>query len=241
MTPRRRSTFLLATVLLLSSGLVLGAPLIASASAKDPTTTSILAAAKISLAKEKGVHVNVIALSGKVGSTLTADIGTVSGSETYVSGKESFTITVTPKFAYLSGSLTGLTTLMGLTAAEQKKIGNASMSMKKGTTEYTQFHSNMTSGSFAQLLPAVKGTTLLSQRDKKTNGYQLTWTTKATSSVPKTTTVMILSSGKSTLPLSDKVTTSVSSSTTTFSKWGDAVQVAVPTSTITYAKVFSTK
>lgn len=212
----------------------------AQASVTNPTTASILAAAKTSLASEKGVHVKVVTVSGKVHSTLVADIGSVSGSETFISGKESFTITVTPTYAYLSGSATGLTKIMGLTTAEQKKIGTASMTMKKGSTGYTTFHSNMTSGAFSQLLPAVKGTTLLSKRDKSTNGYQLIWTTKATSSAPKTTTLMIFSSGKTTLPLINTVTNSSSHSQTTYSKWGEAVKVLIPSSTITYTKVFST-
>lgn len=215
--------------------------MMAQASVKNPTAASILAAAKTSLAKENGVHVKVVTFAGKVDSTLIANIGRDSGSEAYVSGQETFTITVTPTHAYLSGSATGLTKLMGLSSAEQKMIGKASMSMNKGTKEFTTFHSDMTSGAFAQLLPLTKGTTLLSKRDKTTNGYQLTWTTKASTSAPKTTTLMIFSSGKATLPLKDTVTTSNSHSTTTFSKWGEAVKIAIPSSTITYNKVFSIK
>lgn len=213
----------------------------AHASVTNPTTASVLAAAKISLTKEKGVHVNIVTVTNKVHSTLVADIGRVRGSETFISGNASFTITVTPTYAYLSGSAVGLTKIMGLSSADQKKIGKASMSMKKGTTAYASFQSNMTSGSFSLLLPPIKGTTLLSKRDKATNGYQLTWATKATSSTPKSSRLMIFSSGKSTLPIEDTVTTSNSHSQTTYSKWGEAVQVAIPSSTIAYAKVFSTK
>jgi hypothetical protein len=200
---------------------------------------SILKAAKVAIVKEKGVHVTVATVSGKVDSSVIADIGKSYGTETYVSGNESFTITVTPTYAYLSGSQKGLTTLMGLTAAEQKKIGKQSMAMKKGTSYYTTFKSNLTSGTtFASLLPAAKGTTLLSKRDKKTNGYQLTWSVKATSTQPKTTTVMTFSSGKTTLPLKDSVSTSSGKSETTFTKWGERVNVKVPSSTIPYAQVF---
>jgi len=132
--------------------IALGTPLIAQGSVKDPTAASILAAAKISLTKEQGVHVKVVTFAGKVNSTLVADIGRVSGSESYVSGNETFTITVTPTYAYLSGSASGLTKLIGLSSAEQKKVGTASMTMKKGTTEYTTFQSDMTAGAFDQLL-----------------------------------------------------------------------------------------
>jgi hypothetical protein len=220
---------------------VIAAPLMAQASVKNPTTASILAAAKTSLAMQNGVHVKIVSVAGKGESTLIANIGRDSGSESYVSGSETFTITVTPTRAYLSGSATGLTKLMGLSAAEQQMIGTASMSMNKGSKEFTTFHSHVTSGAFAQLLPGAKGTTLLSKRDKTTNGYQLTWTTQASTSAPKATAVMVFSSGKATLPLKDTVTTAIGYSTTTFSKWGEVVKIVIPSSTITYDKVFSIK
>lgn len=234
----RRTSLHLTSLALLSMALVVAVPLAAQASTANPTVASILKAAQVAIVKQSGVHVTVATVSGKVVSSVVADIGKTNGTETYVSGNESFTITVTPTYAYLSGSQKGLTTLMGLTAAEQKKIGKQSMAMKKGTSYYTTFKSNLTSGTtFASLLPAAKGTTLLSARDKKTNGYQLKWSAKATSTQPKTTTVMTFSSGKTTLPIKDAVSTSTGRSQTTFSKWGEKVSVKVPTSTIPYAQV----
>jgi hypothetical protein len=235
----RRTSLYLTSLALLSTALMVSAPLVANASGLNPTASSILKAAKVAIVKQRGVHVTVSTVSGKVVSSVVADIGKASGTETYVSGSESFTITVTPTYAYLSGSQKGLTTLMGLTAAEQKKIGKQSMAMKKGTSYYTTFKSNLTSGTtFASLLPAAKGTTLLGTRDKKTNGYQLKWSAKATSTQPKTTTVMTFSSGRTTLPLKDAVSTSSGKSETTFSKWGEKVNVKIPSSTIPYAQVF---
>ena len=240
MTINRSTLLKLSSLALLSGALVLATPLLAQGSVSNPSATTVLAAAKVSLAKERGVHVKVKTLTGSVVSSVIADIGRTSGTETYVSGKESFTITVTPTYAYLSGSATGLTTLMGLTSTEQKKVGTASISMKMGTTQYTTFQSNLTSGAFAQLLPVAKGTNLLSARDKSTNGYDLKWTTKATSATPSSTSVLTISSGKKTLPLKEAVSTSVGSSATTFTKWGESVTVTVPSSTIAYAKVFPT-
>lgn len=240
MSISRRSSLKLSSLALLSGALVLGAPLVAHASVSNPTAKTVLAAAKISLAKQKGVHVKVHTLTGSVSSSVAADIGDTSGTETYVSGKESFTITVTPTYAYLSGSASGLTSLMGLNSAEQKKVGTKSISMKKGTKQYSTFHTNLTSGAFSQLLPVAKGTTLLSKRDKATNGYDLKWTTQATASTPSSTSTLTISSGKKTLPVKEFVTTSVGSSTTTFTKWGEKVNVVVPSSTIVYSKVFPT-
>jgi len=240
MTINRSTSLKLSSLALLSGALVLATPLLAQGSVSNPSATTVLAAAKVSLAKENGVHVKVKTLTGSVVSSVIADIGRTSGTETYVSGKESFTITVTPTYAYLSGSATGLTTLMGLTSTEQKKVGTASISMKKGTAQYTTFQSNLTSGAFAQLLPVAKGTKLLSIRDKSTNGYDLKWTTKATSATPSSTSVLTISSGNKTLPLKEAVSTSVGSSRTTFTNWGESVKVTVPSSTIAYAKVIPT-
>jgi hypothetical protein len=203
-----------------------------------PTTKSILSATSKILDKEVSVHVKVSSLSGKVASSVVADIGKTSGTETFKEAKETFTITVTPKYAYLSGSATGLTKIMGLTSAEQKKVGTSAISMKEGSTPYTTFKANLTTGALTKLLPDVKGTTLLSKRDKATHGYDLRWVTAASTDSPKETTVMTISSGKTSLPIKEVVTTSDGKSETTFTKWGEKVDIVVPTSTIAYDKVF---
>jgi hypothetical protein len=224
---------------MIATAVVGASSLAAQAALKNPTTASVIAAAKTSLAKETGVHIVVSTENDKVLSSVVANIGTSSGFETYKEGKETFTISVTPKYAYLSGSTSGLTKLMGLTAAEAKEVGTKSIIMKKGTSPYTTFETNLTSAAFAQLLPAAKGTTLLAKRDKSTNGYQLTWTTAATSSSPKTTSVLVISSGSATVPLKESVSTSAGDSHTTFTNWDQPFAVTVPSSTIAYSKVFS--
>ncbi len=238
MTLLRRSVRGLTILALLGASGALVAPLGAGASVKDPTAAHVLTATTTALAKVQGVHIVVDSVSGSTKSSVTADIGTTTGQETYVSGSESFTIAVTPTYAYLSGSKTGLITLMGLTAAEQKLVGSAAISMKKGSSEYTEFADNLTTGAFTQLLPSVKETSLLPARDKATGGYQLQWVTKATSSNPKATSVLTISAGKKALPIKETVTTAKGSSLTTFSKWGETVKVVAPSSTLPYSKVF---
>jgi hypothetical protein len=211
---------------------------ISAGATTTPTAATVIAAATKSLAKETGVHISVTTDDDKVLSSVVADIGQSSGYETYTKGGETFTISVTPTFAYLSGSKTGLTTLMGLTTKEATKVGSKAIAIKKGTTQYTTFKTNLTSAAFSQLLPAVKGTTLLAARDKKTGGYQLTWTTAATSTSPKTTSLLVISSGSATVPLNESVSTSSGESHTSFTKWDKSFKVKVPTSTIAYAKVF---
>ncbi|MGH3732423.1 MAG: hypothetical protein ACRDVC_03480 [Acidimicrobiales bacterium] len=222
----------------LCSALVVGPALVAQATAKSPTTASVLAATKTALSTESGVHIMVTTVDNKVSSSVVADIGTASGTETYTSGTESFTITVTPKDAYLSGTKKGLTTLMGLTSAEQAKVGREAIIMKKGSSPYSTFKENLTSGSFSKLLPVAKGTTLLAERDKATNGYRLKWTTVATSTTSKEVSTLTISSGAKALPIKESVVTSKGSSHTSFTKWGELVSVSVPSRTIPYATVF---
>ncbi|MGC2168939.1 MAG: hypothetical protein WA580_07545 [Acidimicrobiales bacterium] len=236
-SPRRSALSL--SLVLITGGLAVGPALGAQAATKTPTAASLLALTKTALSTESGVHIVVTTVNDKVKSSVVADIGTTSGTETYTSGAETFTISVTPTYAYLRGSKTGLVNIMGLSAAQQEKIGTHTLKMKKGTAQYTSFHSNLTAAAYSELLPAVKGTTLLSTRDKTTNGYQLTWTTKATSTAPKTVSVMVVSSGAKSLPIKETVSTADGSSKTTFTKWGEFVSIKVPTNTIAYSKVFS--
>jgi hypothetical protein len=149
--------------------------------------------------KESGVHVYVTSTSGTTTSIVTVDIGATYGQETIHSGKSLVKIIVTPTDAYLSGSATGLTTLMGLTAAEQKKVGTLSVVMKAGTSPYTSFHSNLTTVVLSSILPVAKGTKYKTSSDSKKD-YQLTWKTAASSSAAATKSVLTISSGSKTLP-----------------------------------------
>ena len=223
-----------------ASILALGAPLGVGASTKSPTTISILNAAKASMLKESGVHVVVASQAGTSTSQVTVDIGLASGQETITAGKKVVTIIVTPTFAYLSGSATGLTQIMGLTAAQQKKLGSHSMSMKAGTAPYTNLKVNLTTTVFASMLPSAKGTKLSTTGSSSTLRYQLTWTTPATATAPKAKSVLTLSSGKSILPEFEVITSTAGGGTSAFSQWGEHVKVIAPSSSsiVTYKSVF---
>jgi hypothetical protein len=238
MTSLPRRTLGLSVLALLSACGALAAPLGAGASGKGATAAHVLTATKSALSNVKGVHIDVSSVQGTTKSSVSADIGATAGRETYTTGDETFTIVVTPTYAYLSGSKAGLITLMGLTAAEQKLVGAKAISMKKGSSAYTEFADNLTTGAFTNLLPTAKETSLLPTRDKATDGYQLTWVTKATSSNPKATSVLTVSSGKKALPIKETVTTAEGSSLTSFSKWGESVKVSAPSSTVPYATIF---
>jgi hypothetical protein len=213
-------------------------PVAAQASVSNPTTKSVLTAAKTAMGKESGVHIYVTTKSGTSKSTVVVDIGATYGQETITTGKSIVNIIVTPSDAYLSGSKTGLTNIMGLTAAEQKKVGTLSIVMKAGTSPYTSFHSNLTTAVLTGILPATKGTTFKVSSDSNKD-YQLTWSVAATSTASATKSVMTISSGSKTLPIKEVITGSTGGGTTKFSKWGEHVveQAPAKADTIAYAKV----
>ena len=229
----RRHTFPFAlvagvTALTLSSSLPAGA-------SRQPSAASVLKAVKVAMAKVSGVHVSVSSKNGPVVSSVEVDIGATSGMEKITTGTSHITIVVNSRYAYLSGNASGLTTLMGLTTAQLKKIGTKSIAIKAGSAPYVNLHGNLTTTVLASMLPAAIGTTVISAPGSK--GYLLTWNTAATSSSSKITSVLEISS--SSLPVKETITSATGSGKTVFSKWGEHVKVKTPTSSsvIAYKKV----
>ena len=235
--PSRRIQLLALT--LGTAVLVGGVPLAAGASSAD-TTASVLKAAKASMVKQSGVHVVVTSKAGKTSSKVVVDIGLNSGIETITSGDKQVTIIVTPTYAYLSGSKTGLINIMGLTAAQQKKLGSKFLTMKSGTSPYSNLKSNLTTPVFATMLPAAPGTSLTTTTSSNKKVFNLSWVTKATTSSVQTSSVMSFSSGKSTLPFKEVITSKTGSGLTLFTKWGEKVSEKAPAASmqIAYKKVF---
>jgi hypothetical protein len=238
MSLRRHYSVQLTSLALGAVFLVGSTPFAAGASVNNPTAKSVLKAAQKAMLKESGVHVKVTSTNGKDVSKVVVDIGAKYGAETIQDGAKKVSIIVTPTDAYLSGTKTGLTEIMGLTATEQKKVGSLSIVMKAGTTPYQSFEANLTTSVLPTILPALKGTTFSIGTGSK-KSYLLTWKTAATSTAGATKNVFTISSGKKTLPLKEVVTSKAGGGTTTFSKWGeDVTETAPPVSaTIEYTKV----
>jgi hypothetical protein len=235
----RRRRFQLISLALGTTLVLAVTPIAAQASVSNPTTKSVLKATLKAMKAESGVHVYVTSTSGTSTSIVTVDIGATYGQETIRSGKSLVKIIVTPSDAYLSGSATGLTTLMGLTAAEQKKVGNLSVVMKAGTSEYKSFHTNLTTSVLTGILPAAKGTKFKVGGGTNSKDYQLSWKTAASQTATATKSVLTISSGSKALPVKEVITGSGGGGTTTFSKWNEKVVERAPAAknTIPYAKV----
>ena len=227
----RRTTLSLAL-----SAATLAVASLGAGATSSPTASSVLKAVQKAMSHESGVHLVVTSNSATTHSVAVVDIGTTGGTETYTSGTSHVKIVVTPKSAFLSGNKLGLINLVGLTAAQQKLVGDKAIEMKFGTSPYASFRSNLTTSAFAAFLPTTK--TISLGRDKA-NHYVLTWTTQSTSSSTKVTSSLTISSGAKTLPLKEVATAKTGGGTTTFSKWGESVSTPTPpaSSTIPYATV----
>ncbi len=223
---------------ILCAALVIAVPLSAQASVKNPTAASVLKATKAAMIKQSGVHVKVTSLTGKSTSSVVVDIGSSFGMESITTGIKKVIIIVTPTYAYLSGSPTGLISIMGLTSTQEKKVGTRSISMKAGTAPYISFKSRLTTTVLSGILPVTRGTTFSVANDKMRD-YRLTWKSKSTTSASEIKSILTISSGDKTLPKKETISSSTGGGSTTFSKWGENVTEVAPamSSTIPYAKV----
>ena len=241
MTNPRRSRLHLTSLTLALVALTGAVPIAAEASVSGPSVSSLVNTAKATIAKESGVHVLVTTKTSSPSTTIVADIGETNGVETITRGADEVTIRVTSTQAYLSGNAAGLTTLMGLSTKEQKKVGTDAISMKAGTSPYKSLASSTTIPVLANFLPAVKGTTYSTRTVDGHRYYELSWTTKATATTSESKTVLTLSSGPAILPIREFSTSSSGTGTTVFTKWGEHVRAVVPSTsqTISYAAVTS--
>lgn len=220
------------------SSLALG-PAVAGAASSAPTAASVIKAADVAMGKQTGVHIVALSQSGKTSTKVVVDLGKTIGVETIDSGTRHVTITLTAKAAYVQGSSDGLIKLMGLTTAQQKKVGTKAISMASGTSSYASFKASLTTAALAAFMPSAKGTTLLPVA-AGSGHYQLTWTSKGKTSATNTSIVLTLSISPSTLPLVEKITAKSGGGSTTFSHWGESVHVSAPSAsnTVTFQKVF---
>jgi hypothetical protein len=218
--------------------LTFSAALESAASAAGATTASVLSSARSAIAGQASAHVVFTAHSGNSNTTekIIADVSSTGGTETVFEGSADVAIRVTPAFAYVSGTSSGLTTLFGMSAASAKRIGRDWESWKSGSSQYRILKNDLTMSSVSALLPKASGTTLTTTRVHGAQMYVLKWTTGATDSVPKLSNTLTISAGGQQLPMTKTSTASGGTSTTTVvSQWGEAVIVRAPPNTSTIA------
>lgn len=235
----RRRTALLASTLALSGPLA--ATSAAFATTSPSTAAAVIAATKLMLAKQTGVHLALMSKSGATKDSVSADFSGKSGVETVTIGAATATIKVTPAYSYISGNASGLTSIMGLSAAQAKKVGTHWISLKAGTSQYTTIASGTTIAAVTNVLPTAKGTTLSTTSIHGSKYYVLTWVVAGTSTTQKTTNTITIAATGTMLPYSETAAASTGTGTTNFSNWGEHRNITAPpaSSLITYAAVIA--
>lgn len=213
----------------------------ASQAAANPTGASILKDVSTAISKEVGVHVMLSSTSGSVATKIVADIGQSAGTETITTGVNHVIIRLDSSYSYVAGNAGGLTSIMGLTTTEQKRVGTDFISAKAGTRPYKELVPNVTMKFVSNFLPTLKGATYSTKKLKANGNYEFTWTKPATESTLKEKEVLVIAKRKQMVPLSETVTTSSGTASATFTHWGERVSVSVPppSSVITYSKTIA--
>ncbi len=212
------------TTLTLSTVAVLCLP----AGASSVTASSVIKAAQQGIATQTSVHVDFVAHSSSPSRTekIIDDVGVASGKETASEGTAHVVLTFSMDAVYVSGNSSGLTTLFGLTSAEAKAVGRKWVSWTPGSSQYTQLKGDLTMSAVRALLPKAKGTKLATKGAKLSI---LKWTVPSTSSTPALSNTLTLSSGATTLPVTEVATsTGGTRVTTTLSDWDEQILVKAP-------------
>lgn len=209
-----------------------------TASADVTTAGSVLQAATKAIDQQTSAHVVFVAHSSSSSTTekIIADVGVASGSETLSEGKADVAIRLTPGYAYVSGSSSGLTTLFGLSATQAKRLGAKWVSWKSGTKEYSNLKADLTMSSVLLLLPGIKDTKLSTEVANGATRHLLTWITPATKSIPKLSDRLTISAVGPALPMRETETSATGVNVTTLlSRWDETVSVLAPSSALTVA------
>jgi hypothetical protein len=221
-------------VLVAALSTILSAP----SSAAVFTAKSLLQTATKAIDQQASAHVVFVAHSGTSSTTerIVADVGVLSGSETVSEGKADLAIRLTPTYAYVSGNSSGLTTLFGLPAAQEKKLGSKWVSWKSGTKEYSTLKADLTMSSVLSLLPKAKGTKLSTDETAGAEAYLLKWRTPATKSLPKLSNTLTISATGSALPIEETETSATGVKVKTqLSGWDESFTVGAPPAASTVA------
>lgn len=225
----------------LLQGWKLPVPKLTEGQQRTVVASSVLTGAQDTMLTESGVH---MVISDQVAGSataqrITADLGSITGTEQIGSGAATAEIRITKQSAFFSGTKAGLTSYIGLPAASAARVGSQWVVIKSGTSEYQDLAAENT-------LPALPSSILptASQVSKVSTAtlsgqkvYVLTWKAIPSGSNTAISATLVLTATPKVLPVSETLTTTGETKTVSFSSWGEAVKVAIPAQTIPYAQI----
>jgi hypothetical protein len=231
----------------LLQGWKLPVPGLTPAQQRTVVAASVIAAADDTMLTEPSVHMVITdQVAGDArAQRITADMGTVTGTEIIDHGAATATIRVTRQAAYFSGSIAGLTGYLGLPSASAARIGSRWVLIKAGTSEYRDLAAENTLSALpSSILPAASQVTQVSTATAGGQKvYVLGWTTTtggAGGSATSLTVRLVLTATPKVLPVSETLTTqgqAKAATTVTFTNWGAPFTVSAPAQAVPYAQV----
>jgi hypothetical protein len=193
---------------------------------------------------QRSVHMVITdRTGGATGATgdqrITADIGTVTGTELITFGTATAAIRITRQAAYFTGNSAGLTAYIGLTSAAAARAAGHWVMIKAGTSEYQALAAENTLSSLpSSILPPAaditRASTSVAGGHKE---YILDWKTTASGSATPISARLTLTATPQVLPVSEVITTNGETKTIAFSNWDAPFTVTTPASAIPYARV----
>ena len=230
----------------LLAGWKLPVPGLTPAQQRTVVAASVVTAADDTLLTEPSVHMVITdQLAGAAGAQrITADMGTVTGTEVIDDGTATATVRVTRQAAYLTGTKAGLTSFFGLPAVGAAKVGSRWVAISAGTSEYQDLAAENTISALpSSILPAASQVSQVSTATVDGQKvYVLDWTTANAAGGPggAGTTIsvrLVLTATPKVLPVYETLATKSEAKTVTFSAWGTPFAVTAPARTIPYAQV----
>ena len=222
-------------------------PALSAAQQRTATLASVISAAGDSILGQKSVHIVITSRStGSAGTQrIAADIGTAAGAESITGSAGRAAIRVTGHAAYFTGDQSGLTAYIGLPAAAAARVRSRWVEIRSGSAEYQDLAAEDTMAALpASLLPAASNS--VQMRTGSVSGqqvYVLTWKatpTESSESSGSSTAIsaqLVLTAGRTVLPVSETLTGGGQTKEVTLSHWAERFGVPVPGSTVPYSSV----
>jgi hypothetical protein len=217
-------------------------PALSPAQKKSAVLASVITAADDSILGQKSVH--IVITSGTAGARtasqrIAADIGTGSGVESITGGTGRATIRVTGHAAYFTGNPAGLIAYIGLPASAAARVRSRWVEIRAGSAEYQDLAAEDTMASLpASILPAASNSARM--RTGSISGHQvyiLTWKTTPSGSSTTISAQLVLTDGRTVLPVSETFTGDGQTKEVTLSHWAERFDVPVPGSAVPYSAV----
>lgn len=212
-----------------------------SAPSGNPAAVALTARVSKAMLAQHSVHVVVRGRKGgspAAAEKIVADVSTTQGAESMTEGKATARIRIRPRSAYISGNSAGLTTLIGLPAADARKAGSHWVAVKAGTAEYKDLAREDTLAALpASILPNATDSVRLTRSSTAGKAVDILSWHVGTDGSSTAVHVKLVVAAVTSLPLTETSTVGGDTQTVSFGGWGQPVTAAVPDKSVPYPQI----